>query len=409
MSPGVPAVCRAPWKTALALAVLGAVASHGRADKDRRVAIAIACGDCALVESLALDTWSDARAAGAPMAVVVRARDLRTLRGAGLAWDVIDDDIDATARAEAIRLRSEPAPSALSQPADWFADYRDYRAITARLEMLAQRHPARARLQGIGSSLDGRTIWALRIGATDAAHTPMMINGTQHAREWIAAMVTTCVADRLLADYDTDPKIRAFVDRTTLWVVPVVNPDGYQYAWSTDRYWRKNRRGGFGVDLNRNWSIGWGGTGSSGFKSSQVYRGEAAFSEPESIALRDLARRERIALHLDFHSYGQLLMYPWMHTARPVDGRERYAAIGDRMASAMAAQHATRYQLIAGVELSDTGGTLTDWAHGVAGAMSFTVELRPRGRGGFVLPKEEIRPTCDEGLAAVLELRNARE
>src|SRR5512138_2293267 len=105
-------------------------------------------------------------------------------------------------------------------------------------------------------------------------------------------MVTTCVADRLVRDYDRDSEIRAFVDSTELWIVPVVNPDGYQYSWATDRYWRKNRRGGHGVDLNRNYSVAWGGDGSSADKSSQVYRGEFAFSEVESSAVRDLAKRE---------------------------------------------------------------------------------------------------------------------
>ena len=78
--------------------------------------------------------------------------------------------------------------------------------------------------------------------------TPMLVNGTKHAREWITSMVTTCVADRLVREYSTNPAIRAFVDSTELWVVPVVNPDGYQYTWAQNRYWRKNRRGGHGVD-----------------------------------------------------------------------------------------------------------------------------------------------------------------
>src|SRR5436305_1081127 len=83
------------------------------------------------------------------------------------------------------------------------------------------------------------------------------------AREWIAAMTTTCVADRLVRDYDRDPAIRDFVDRHDLWIVPVANPDGYQHSWSADRYWRKNRRDGHGVDLNRNFGVAWGGAGSS--------------------------------------------------------------------------------------------------------------------------------------------------
>jgi carboxypeptidase T len=399
-------VPRAPW-----LALAGLVAATAAAllvpsaKPQRRVAIRVDCtapGACALAESLALDVWSEHRGPGLPFDVVVASGSLARLDAAGVPWQLIEADIDAVARAEYERVHRPVA----QQPADFFADYKDYRAISERMVALAAFAPDRATLHGIGSTLDGRTIWAMRIGARNAK-TPMLINGTQHAREWIAAMVTTCVADRLVRDYDSDPAVRAFVDTTELWVVPVVNPDGYQYSWSGQRYWRKNRRGGYGVDLNRNFSVGWGGSGSSGRQGAQDYRGEYAFSEPESAALRDLGKREQIKLHVDFHSYGQLLLYPWNYSPQKTKDQNRFGAIGDRMASAMFATHETRYRLQQGVELYPAAGTMTDWAYGEANALSFTIELRPKmGRGGFVLPPEEIRPTCDEGLAAVLALRS---
>ncbi|HEX5061673.1 MAG TPA: M14 metallopeptidase family protein, partial [Kofleriaceae bacterium] len=371
-----------------------------------RAAIQIDCTvaqHCTFAESLALDVWSEQRGPNLPLDIVVSSDSLARLDAAHVPWQMLDPDIDATARAEAVRLHGPAA----AQPADFFADYRDYRAITERMTQLAAAAPDRVRMEGIGSTLDGRTIWALHIGPRNA--TPMLINGTQHAREWIAAMTTTCVADRLVRDYDRDPAIKKFVDSTSLYVVPVVNPDGYQWSWSNNRYWRKNRRGGFGVDLNRNFSVGWGGTGSSSRQGAEDYRGEAAFSENESAALRDLAKRERIALHVDFHSYGQLLLYPWNYSPQQAKDRARFAAIGDRMASAIYAQHEKSYKLMQGVELYPAAGTLSDWAYGDANALSFTIELRPKmGRGGFVLPPSEIKPTCDEGVAAVLALRAAQ-
>lgn len=386
-------------------AVLAAVLVRGPDVAQKRVAIRVDCTDeraCKLAESLAVDVWTERRGPGMPLDVVVRSEGLRKLGAAHVAWQVLVPDIDAVARAEAARLRRAEA----MQPADWFAEYKDYRAISERLRELALHAPDRASLHGIGSSLDGRTIWALRIGKQSG--TPMLINGTLHAREWIAAMVSTCVADRLVREYDTNPEIRAFVDRTDLWIVPVANPDGYQYSWSTDRYWRKNRRERHGVDLNRNFSVAWGGGGSSSRKSAQDYRGAYAFSEPESAALRDLGKRAGIKLHIDFHAYGQLLLYPWDYTPKPTQDHARYGAIGDAMASAMYAAHQQRYRLLQGVELYPSAGTASDWAYGEADAISYTIELRPRmGRGGFVLPPEEIRPTCDEGLAAVLAMEHS--
>lgn len=372
-----------------------------------RVAIRVSCeapSACAIAESLAVDIWSETRGAGLPLDVVVTSDALVRLDAAHVSWQVLVADIDAVARAEAARLHDPHA----AQPADWFGEYRDYRAISAHLQELAELAPDRVQLHALGASVEGRPLWALRIGGTQPDATPMLISGTQHAREWIATMVTTCVADRLIRDYDHDPAIRAFVDRTELWVMPIVNPDGYQYSWSTNRYWRKSRRDRHGVDLNRNFSVGWGAAGSSHNERSEVYRGEYAFSEPETIALRDLAKRERIAVHVDFHAYGQLLLYPWGYTAAPAKDRDRFAAVGDRMASAMFAKHETRYSLMSSVELYPAGGTMTDWMYGEAEAFSYTIELRPKGRSGFVLPPDQIRPTCDEGLAAVLALRAAQ-
>jgi carboxypeptidase T len=258
-------------------------------------------------------------------------------------------------------------------------------------------------------TLDGRTLWALRVGGAHDDDLPMLINGTQHAREWIAAMTATCVADRLVTEYDSNPAIRNLVDSTEVWLVPVVNPDGYQYSWGQDRYWRKNRSGGHGVDLNRNFSVAWGGTGSSGFKRSETYRGDRPFSELESTALRNLAKREEVRLHVDFHAYGQLVLFPWNHSDKKTDDHARYAAVGDRVASAIYAEHNNRYRLIRGVELYPAAGTMSDWMYGEAGATSFTIELRPKSGAGFVLPPDQIRPTCDEGLAAVLALRAASQ
>jgi hypothetical protein len=396
---------RPPWLALLALtsALAGAQIVGSSRPTTTRVAIRVDCSEqaaCARAEAIALDVWSEHRAPGMPLDVVVSSDELSQLTH----YEVIDPDIDATARAEMERLRRPRA----QQPADWFAEYRDYRAISDRMHELAASAPDRTSVHGVGSSIDSRTIWALRVGH---GPTKMLINGTQHAREWIAAMATTCVAERLVRDYDKDPAIRAFVDTTELWIVPVVNPDGYQHSWASSRYWRKNRRGGYGVDLNRNWAVAWAERGASDNRYSDVYRGTAPFSEPESAALRDLAKRVGATLHIDFHAYGQMLIYPWSWSPKETPDHARFGAAGDRIASAVFAQHKHSYKLMQGVELYAASGTMTDWMYGDAHALSFTVELRPswggRGRGGFVLPPEQIRPTCDEALAAVLALRGA--
>src|SRR3954466_12579968 len=92
----------------------------------RRVAIEVDCTDpraCALAEQRALDIWSEERGPGIPLAVVVTAPTLDTLRAAGVRFTVLVDDIDAVARAEHDRLQSTASISANARPADWFAEY----------------------------------------------------------------------------------------------------------------------------------------------------------------------------------------------------------------------------------------------------------------------------------------------
>ncbi|MFT3698710.1 MAG: M14 family metallocarboxypeptidase [Kofleriaceae bacterium] len=386
-------IARPRW---LYLAAIGAALvtwAPAPAKHDARVAIQIDCTKpmaCTLASTFALDVWSEEQGPGLPLDLVVRESDLGELTSLNIPYDIEDPDIDASARAEMARIRPG---------GDFFSEYRDYAAIVEHMKQLVAIDPNRMAMEVIGLSIEGRPIYALKIGT---GATKILINGTQHAREWISTMVATNVADRVARDPSLLPD-------TTLWVVPVMNPDGYQYTWGTDRYWRKNRRGGYGVDLNRNWSIAWGNSGASNNKRADTYRGEYAFSEPETQALRNLAMRERFAYHVDFHAFSQLILYPWGWTGKPAPDRDRFAGVGDRMASAMYAQHKVNYKLMQSVELYPASGTMEDWMYAEGGALSYTIELRPKNglRNGFVLPPEQIKPTCDEAFAALVALRGA--
>jgi carboxypeptidase T len=379
---------------------LGALAATEAPD-DRRTAVEadpITGAELALVLDLGVDVWTEQPEVYEPVVIVVTPLGLDLLGASGIPYRVVVDDIDAAAAAERARLAHR------AQAADWFAEYRDLEEVGAFLDALAGHHPGVASVRHLGASIEGRSIRALEVSRGGPIR--IALNGAQHAREWISVMVPTCIADRLVTGDATDARIRRILDAVSFTIVPIVNPDGYAYSWTSDRYWRKNRRGSYGVDLNRNFSVAWGGRGSSDSRRSQNYRGEHAFSEPESRAMRDLFAGGRYAAHVDFHSFSQLLLYPWSHTRdEPPDAAE-YGAIADRMASAMFATHGERYQIRRGADLMfGASGTLGDWVYGEAGALSLLVELRPPpGRGGFVLPPDQIVPTCEENLAAVLEL-----
>lgn len=88
-----------------------------------------------------------------------------------------------------------------------------------------------------------------------------------------------------------------------------------------ERFWRKTRQPSgsgrcIGTDANRNFDFHWSEIGASSNPCSETFRGEKAFSEPETIALRDLMHSlsSDCKFYLTLHSYGQYMLYPWGYT-----------------------------------------------------------------------------------------------
>lgn len=151
-------------------------------------------------------------------------------------------------------------------------------------------------------TIQGRNIWWLKISDNpniDENEPELFYNALHHAREAAGLSQIIFYMWYMLENYATNPDIKFLVDNTEMYFVPCVNPDGYEYNRTTNPggggMWRKNRRNNgstFGVDLNRNYGYNWGydNMGSSPTSSSDTYRGTAAFSEPETQAIRNFCK-----------------------------------------------------------------------------------------------------------------------
>ncbi|MDZ7309769.1 MAG: M14 family metallopeptidase [candidate division KSB1 bacterium] len=290
--------------------------------------------------------------------------------------------------------------------------YHTYAEINDELHKLATDHPQIARVSTIGKSVEGRELWAIKISdnvTQDEDETEAVFLGCHHAREWIAVDVPFLLASQLVNQYGTDTTITRLVNQAEIWIIPMVNPDGHQYSVTTDRLWRKNRRnngdGTFGVDLNRNYSYQWGGPGSSGDTYSEIYRGSAPFSEPETQAVRDFLQQRQTRALISYHNYSQLILYPWGYTNAPAPDEPLLQDLAVAMADRIRAVHAVTYTPQQSSELYLSSGDTTDWLYGVFHVPNFTIELRPRSASpGFELPESEITPTFEENLPAALFL-----
>jgi hypothetical protein len=195
--------------------------------------------------------------------------------------------------------------------------------IEAEIDAAVAAYPAIARKVDLGQLVggmlthQGRTIYALKVSdhvALDEDEPAILLAAQHHARELNSPHMVIGAMQRVLAGYATDPQIQAAVDEHELWFVPMVNPDGVDFVWTTDNLWRKNRRNNgsnFGVDLNRNYPYLWGLCGASTTTSSQIYRGPSAGSEPETQIMRAVAALLRPEVYLDFHSHGREVLRTW--------------------------------------------------------------------------------------------------
>ena len=289
----------------------------------------------------------------------------------------------------------QPMVSAQDAPAPEFAwreVYHTFASMTAELQALEAAHPDLVMVESIGKTYEGRDIWAVKLSddvkTNDTAEPDVLIFGAIHAREVMGVEVPMFVLNYLLDGYGINETLTNYINTRETWFVPMLNADGhYQIEMGNDR--RKNMRpttgGNIGVDLNRNWGYMFGVDGAtSNDPASEVYHGPYAFSENETIAMRDLVLRQDFVTSLSYHSVASLILYPWGYTTNPAPD---YLEL-KRMAETMAAWNG--YTPKQSCDLYFTHGSSDDWLYGNQSILAFTVELDT----AFHPPESQIPISC---------------
>lgn len=288
---------------------------------------------------------------------------------------------------------------------DYRLNYFNADQILAFFESLRTANPVFVSRTQIGTTVNGEAMWAYRFGRPlQQGSLPInniVVEGLIHAREWITGSAVMHIAKQCVLGLTT-PQPTQFLPNQAVWIIPMANPDGYRFTWASNRLWRKNRKnnggGTFGVDLNRNYSKGWGQNGgSSSNSSSETYRGTAAFSEPESTAVKNfVAGLQRVGGFLDIHSYSQLILTPWGYTTAAPPDAALYNNIGNSMRTAMSAFGATYVQGQTSQILYIASGTSNDYVYSARQCPGLAVEMRDTGQFGFELPASQISASQDE-------------
>ncbi len=270
--------------------------------------------------------------------------------------------------------------------------YERYDDIVTWMQSVAAANPTIAEVVDLSAMLgtpqtfEGRSIYAMRISdnvQTNEDEPSMLLVSCHHAREIVTPVLAMDAITRLTDGYGSVPRVTAAVDNNEIWIIPVANPDGYEYVWTGNNLWRKNRRdngGSFGVDLNRNYPTGWSAScGGSTSPSSQTYRGTAPASEPETQTLMQLSLDRRFAKVLDYHSFGRETLYGYSCSSHPFTSFYASEAQIQSQASGYGGQ----------TRPPSAEGEHYQWQFAMLGSQSFLTEAHTEFQPSFASAQQE--------------------
>jgi hypothetical protein len=296
---------------------------------------------------------------------------------------------------------------------DWTAYY-SYDQIVEWMQDMATNYSHLAKIGQLDEhTYEGRPIHFIEINRGNTNKPTIWVDANIHAREWITNTIATYLINELCTKGETT--LNMWTQKFNWVIVPMLNPDGYEFSRASNRLWRKTRTPNpgstcLGTDANRNWGYRWMEGGASNNPCSDTYGGPEVFSEVETRSVRRYMMERKAAgtewvFYLSLHSYSQLILISFGTTqsnGQPEYGPDyaNHLQLGNQAAQAHAARYNTRFQPGNIVDLLyvASGGSM-DWAlgHPDAGVpLGVTYELRDTGLYGFVLPPSQILPSCLE-------------
>ncbi|KFU85176.1 Carboxypeptidase A1 [Chaetura pelagica] len=292
-----------------------------------------------------------------------------------------------------------------------FASYHTMEEIYNWMDTLVQDHPSLVSKLQIGQSYENRPLYVLKFSTGGSNRPAIWLDTGIHSREWITQATGVWTANKIAEEYGQDPSVTAILDTMDIFLEIIANPDGFAFTHSSNRLWRKTRslNAGsrcVGVDPNRNWDAGFGGSGSSSNPCSEIYRGPHPHSEREVKAIVDfILSHGNVKSAISIHSYSQMLLFPYGYKTTPAAHHQELNELAKKAVSDLAAVYGTKYTYGSVVDtIYPADGTATDWAYDQGVKYSFTMELRDTGRYGFLLPSNQILPTATETWPALLDI-----
>lgn len=272
--------------------------------------------------------------------------------------------------------------------------YRTYQEMTDLLKSLAQNNSNIMSLTSIGTTYQGRDIWMVKLSdnVTQNEDEPgVLFMGAHHGNEKPSYEVCIFFIQYMVENYGNSSMngIKEALDTTQIFVIPMVNPDGVEAdtrkncAPNHGPFGLRREITSYGVNLNRNYGDYWFlyyifplqyGLMYNMMDSSMNYRGPRPFSENETKAVKNFVDSHDISLSLSYHTYGEYIFYPWMHTTKPTRDEALFISVGENISNI------NHYYLFIGEQhliprYGGTLGTSENWLYREHGIIAYTIEL----------------------------------
>ncbi len=259
--------------------------------------------------------------------------------------------------------------------------YHNYEAVLSEVMDIQKKYPYIVKIEKIGQSHQKRDLLALKIsGDPHKDKNPkVLFTSLIHGLEVIGLEVLLELVRRLTRGYGKDEHITFLVKKRESWFIPIINPDGFA---------QKKRKNAKGVDLNRNFSVGFSSRGIlNKWNKWFFYPGPYPLSEPETKAVKKFIQRHDFALSLSLHSFTGLINYPYGHTKKNTKDHRLFLTIGKEMQKRLCGDYKLRklswfYRL---------GGSLEDELYERHNTLSFLLETS-KGELSLIKPSTWFDP-----------------
>jgi carboxypeptidase T len=259
-------------------------------------------------------------------------------------------------------------------------DYKNPDEIEDFVNDIHARYPNITTVKSIGKTLEGRDILAIKISdnaSMKEAEPAILVNAMHHAREVMTPEITTDMIEYLTSNYGTNAEVTNWVNSTEIWVIPMFNLDGNNKMWTENSMWRKNTRNGHGVDINRNYPVGWNScNGSSSNTGAQDYRGTAPASEPETQAMMNFVASIKPVFNISYHSYSEIVIYPYGCRPNKTPTTAAVEAVGAEIGKKIQYKPGTAWELLYNAD----GGDI-DWMYDTHQVIPFVIEVNSTSAG----------------------------